>query len=244
MARSDVSPPPARCASLVVVAAGSATRMGTQAVRKPLLELGGRALVVFTAQRLAAAPSVAELVVVTHPDDGERIGELLGEARLPVPARTVPGGASRTESVRAGVAACATHTLAIGVHDGARPFVAVEAIERCVAAALEHGGALLATPVTDTLHAARPEQPDRSERTVDRTHLWAAQTPQCFRAGEFRALLEALPDSADATDDAGLWRATGRHVQLVPSSPDNFKITRPDDLSRARALLAALPESP
>lgn len=225
---------------MVVVAAGSATRMGPQSERKPLLELGGRPLLIATLERLARAASIAELVVVAHADDTERIAAVTESAGLRVPVRVVAGGATRTASVRCGVAACSPDSRVIGVHDGARPFADPTLVERCLREAAEHGAALLATPVTDTLHRADAADPERTASTVDRLDLWAAQTPQCFRAEEFRELLDTLDDSAQATDDVGLWQSSGRSARLVPSTQDNFKITRPDDLLRARALFATL----
>ncbi len=225
---------------MVVVAAGSATRMGPQTERKPLLELGGRPLLIATLERLSRAESIAELVVVAHADDTQRIAGVIESAGLGPPVCVVAGGATRTASVRCGVAACHPSSRVIGVHDGARPFADPKLVERCLREAAEHGAALLATPVTDTLHRSHADDPELAASTVDREDLWAAQTPQCFRATEFRELLGTLKGAAQATDDVGLWQAAGRSARLVPSTPDNFKITRPDDLLRARALLANL----
>ena len=226
-----------RTAAMVVVAAGRSERMGEQGVRKPLLELGGVALVVHSLRAMQAAELVDELVLVAHPDDVERVRELVAAEPLTKLAAVVPGGSDRSASVRAGVDACSADAAVIGIHDAARPFVRPADVDACVRAAHEHGAALLAVPVRDTLHRAGDD--GRARETVEREGLWAAQTPQCFAAGRMRALVAAHPDST--TDDAGLWQRHEGPVVLVEGDPRNAKITTSADLELARALLARTP---
>lgn len=211
---------------------------GTGGVRKPLMDLAGQPLVRHTVRALLAAACVREVVLVGHPDDlGPLTRAVEGLGRI---GAIVPGGAERTDSVRAGVAACAPDAEVIAVHDAARPFVEAGAIDAVCRAASADGGALLAAPVRDTLWWS--EDGARAERTVDRERCFAAHTPQAFRADEFRALVErAAAEGLGATDDAGLWARFHGPPTLVADSPANFKLTTPADLALARALIEERP---
>ncbi|WP_419192194.1 2-C-methyl-D-erythritol 4-phosphate cytidylyltransferase [Engelhardtia mirabilis] len=229
-------------AAVVVVAAGSSQRMvaaGEGGARKPLLLLDDRTLLEHACANLAAARTVGHVIVVGHPDD---VG-LLEELRTTSPSMAgvvaiVPGGAERTDSVRAGVAACPTDVQVIAVHDAARPLVDPDRVDAVVLAALEHGGALLGIPARDTLKWT--EDGHRVARTLERRYVWAAHTPQAFRADAFRRVLEAaIGEGARATDDAALWERYEGPPELVEDLPTNFKVTTPPDLELARALLAS-----
>jgi 2-C-methyl-D-erythritol 4-phosphate cytidylyltransferase len=148
----------------------------------------------------------------------------------------VTGGAARSESVRAALAAAPEADIAV-VHDAARPLVTRDLVEACLAA-LEDGvdGAVAAAPVSDTIKEADPG--GRVLRTLDRSRLWAIQTPQVFRADVLRAALEADPaELAAATDDAHLVEAAGGSVRVVEAPPENIKVTREVDLRLAETLL-------
>ena len=125
----------------------------------------------------------------------------------------------------------------IGIHDAARPFAAPVHVDACIRSAAERGAALLAVPMRDTLH--RAGEAGFATETVDRENLWAAQTPQCFRAEPLRTLLREHPGST--TDDAGLWQRHVGPVALVESDPNNAKITTQADLTWARALVERTP---
>ena len=154
-------------------------------------------------------------------------------------ADRVAGGASRSESVRNALAAAPEAEVAV-VHDAARPLVTPELVRACVAA-VEEGwdGAVAAARMTDTVKEATG--PDlRVERTLDRSRLWAIQTPQAFRADALRrALDQPAATLAAATDDASLVEAAGGSVRIVEAPPENLKVTGPLDLERAEALLKA-----
>ena len=150
---------------------------------------------------------------------------------------SVEGGPSRSESVRNALTALPAADVVV-VHDAARPLVTSELVRRCVAE-IEAGwdGAIAAAPVTDTIKEARGG--GRVTRTLDRSALWAIQTPQAFRAEALRSALEAGPEVlARATDDAALVEAAGGSVRVVEAPADNIKVTRPLDLRLAEALLA------
>ena len=153
-------------------------------------------------------------------------------------ADQVEGGPVRSDSVRRALAAAPEATVAV-VHDAARPLLTRELVERCIAA-LEEGfdGAIAASPVIDTVKEA--DEQGRVTRTLDRSRLWAIQTPQVFVAAVLRDALDApLEDLAAATDDASLVEAAGGRVRVVEAPPTNFKVTSNEDLERAARLLAA-----
>jgi 2-C-methyl-D-erythritol 4-phosphate cytidylyltransferase len=145
----------------------------------------------------------------------------------------VAGGAARSESVRNALAAAPDADIVV-IHDAARPFVTEQLVRACVAA-VEAGadGAIAAAPVTDTIKQADAD--GRVERTLDRSRLWSIQTPQAFSVEVLMRALEG--DLASATDDASLVEAIGGHVHIVEAPAGNFKITWPEDLARAEALL-------
>jgi 2-C-methyl-D-erythritol 4-phosphate cytidylyltransferase len=204
---------------VIVVAAGSGSRFGRP---KQYEELAGRPVLDWSlaAARATAAGPGDGVVVVVPPD---RAGEPPRHAD-----RVVAGGATRSGSVRAGLAEVPGNADIIVVHDGARPLAGVDLFARVVEAVREGADAAVpAVGVTDTLR-------HRSGGQVDRDRLVAVQTPQAFRAAALRAGHAPEPE---ATDDASLVEATGGKVVIVEGSPANLKITRPIDLVIAEALL-------
>jgi len=148
----------------------------------------------------------------------------------------VPGGASRQDSVQAGLDALPPEVELVAVHDAARPLVRPEDVARVVAAAREGGAALLAVPAADTLHRV---EGDRVAETPARRTLWVAQTPQVFRADWLReALAKARAEGVEGTDDAALVTRPGVAVRVVEGDPANRKITTAADLAFARLWLA------
>lgn len=222
-------------AGLIVVAAGTGTRLGA-AVHKALVELSGRALVEHTLRRLLTLPQLKPVVLVGHPDDRPALQRML--AGLPTSVQLVDGGARRQDSVAAGLAAIGESCDIVLVHDAARPFVPLETIEPLIAAAREHGCALLAVPVADTLKRARDDDAAGVDCTISRSGLWAAQTPQAFdRARLVERLADAQASGTSVTDEAGLFEAAGLPVRFVEGSTLNIKLTTAADLELARALL-------
>ncbi|MCY3882040.1 MAG: 2-C-methyl-D-erythritol 4-phosphate cytidylyltransferase [Chloroflexi bacterium] len=213
----------------VVVAAGRSTRFGEG--DKLLANLNGRPVIAWSLAALGAAESVRQVAIVGREDlvgALEAIGrEVLGEALEAV----VPGGARRRDSVEAGLRAVTSEYVAI--HDGARPLVTVELIDRCVAEAANAAGAILVGPVTDTI---KEVEEGAIVASPARERLRAAQTPQVVRR---EAWLEAAALSdGDETDDAAMLARAGLEVRVVEGYPANLKVTRPIDLALAGALLA------
>jgi 2-C-methyl-D-erythritol 4-phosphate cytidylyltransferase/2-C-methyl-D-erythritol 2,4-cyclodiphosphate synthase len=214
--------PPSACAALLV-AAGRGTRMGG-GVPKQWRPLAGRPVAAHAAAALTAA-GIGRILLVIHPDDAAQ-ARALG---LP----WVAGGASRTASVRAGLAALATDPpAAVLIHDAARPCVTPALIGRVVAALAQAPGAAPALPVADALWRAAE---GRVVGTESRDGLWRAQTPQGFRYADLAAAYAAHP--AEAADDVAVARAAGLPVVVVPGDEDNLKLTWPDDFARAEAIL-------
>lgn len=213
----------------VVVAAGRSERFGED--DKLMADLEGRPVLAWSLAAISRAPCVGTIVVVAQEEAKARIAARaagVDGARLIV----VPGGARRRDSVEAGVKQCTTEYVLI--HDGARPFVTVELIERCVAAAAGVAGAVVAVPVTDSIKVV--DEDGTVAEHPDRRKLWAAQTPQVVRRDLW--LAAAAADPSDATDDAAMVARLGHRCRLVEGERTNLKITFPLDLALARAVAA------
>lgn len=218
----------------VIVAAGRGERLGGDRP-KAFAKLNGRALLAESLERLEASDLVDSIVIVA-PEGWEEptilLAEELGAGKV---SASVSGGATRTESVRAGVAEVPEEALVVLVHDAARPFLPGDVIER-VLAPLGEGwdGAVPALPVADTLKRAGPD--GAVAETVDRSSLYAVQTPQAFLAD---ALRKALADDVeDASDCAGLVEAQGGRVKLVEGDRRLVKVTTAEDLELVASMLA------
>lgn len=219
----------------IVPAAGGGTRLAGPLPKQYLL-LAGMPLLARTLQALRASQSVDSLILAVPPGHEARCRrEILEPFGLTVEA-LVPGGADRQASVYAGILRTAPETDLILVHDGARPLVSAALIREAVAAAADCGAAVVAVPVTDTIKVAGPD--GRIAETPARGRLWAAQTPQVFRASLLReAHARALRDGVRGTDDSALVERLGHPVRLVPGSPENLKITTTADLVLAEQIL-------
>lgn len=226
--------------SAVIVAAGNATRMRSApgAPRKPWLELAGKSLLSHTCEAFEAARLITRIVLVAHPEDQAAMSAWRAEnPQLTKIIAVVPGGAERADSVRLGCQS-AGESEVFAIHDAARPLVDPALIDSAVEAAFQEGAALLASPVTDTLKSS--DDGEHASSTIDRSRLWAAQTPQCFLAAPFLELLaRAEAEGYRPTDDAALWERWKGAVRLIESPTTNLKITRPEDLFVAEAILAA-----
>jgi 2-C-methyl-D-erythritol 4-phosphate cytidylyltransferase len=209
----------------IVAAAGSGERLGASRP-KAFVTVAGRPMIEWSLDALRAAGLVD--VVVALP----------AGARAPDGCTGVPGGATRSESVRRALAAAAADADAVVVHDAARPLVAPSLFTAALAALEGAECAIAAAPVTDTVKEAGPD--GVVERTLDRGRLWAVQTPQAFRRAALERALAVEEDVLRAaTDDAWLVERLGGTVRVVPSTPANFKVTTPHDLRVAELLLGA-----
>ncbi|MDX2193447.1 MAG: 2-C-methyl-D-erythritol 4-phosphate cytidylyltransferase [Gemmatimonadales bacterium] len=231
----------ARDVGAVLVAAGRSSRFGRPGGQpKQYQSVAGVPLLLRALRPFASHPAVAHVVVVLAAEDVAApppfLAGLVGGALT-----LVAGGAERSDSCMAGVAALPAACAVVLVHDAARPFVSRGTIDAVIAEARAGRGALAAVPVADTLKQAAAEAAEATlvGRTVPRDGLWRAQTPQGFpRTLLERAYAEARAAGLAATDDAALVERLGHPVVLVPDSPRNFKVTTPDDLAIAEALAA------
>ena len=219
------------CAALVA-AAGSSVRMGED---KLMLTLDGEPVLVHTLRALEQCPELSELVVVTREALVAPVARLCRDYGFSKVSKVIRGGETRTRSVLLGVREISCDPQLIAIHDGARPFVTPEVVSAAVSAAKKGGAAAPALPVKDTLKLAVD---GLVERTVDRTALFAVQTPQVFDADLIRAALQkAEEDGAQITDDCSAVERLGMKVALTPGSEENIKLTQPGDLLLARGIL-------
>jgi 2-C-methyl-D-erythritol 4-phosphate cytidylyltransferase len=198
----------------IVPAGGSGERLGADRP-KAFVVCAGRPMLEWS---LLALEPACERIIVAAPRSHLRRG-------------WVEGGPSRSASVRNALAAAPEATVVV-VHDAARPLVTTTLVRRCLDALDGVDGVIAASPVSDTIHVSSAEH--LIAQTPDRASLWAAQTPQVFRADVLR---RALEDGDSATDEAALVAAAGGTVRLIEGPSDNIKVTTPTDLRLAEALL-------
>ena len=219
----------------VIVAAGRGVRFGRP---KQFLELAGLPMVGWSIRTFAGMPEIAALVIATEPEAIDDMKALAGRLAAHRAVNVVRGGATRQGSVRAALAALPAECDAVLVHDGARPLVTPADVRAGMAEVRERRAALLAAPVVDTIKIVDASR--RVNRTLERSTLWSAQTPQFVLTSELRdAHARAQSEGVEVTDDAALLERAGIEVVVVPSTSDNFKVTIADDVVRAEALLRA-----
>lgn len=225
MSRKPALPAPR---AAVILAGGRGERMGGE---KQFLDLAGKPLVLWSVETFLASGLFEETVLVLSPEriknDGDRF--------LAMGLKLAPAGATRMDSLRSGLAAVSPRAALVAVHDGARPLVTAELIKSCLAAAAEHGASVPAVPLKDTVKRSDPEG-EFVSATLPRAELAAVQTPQCYRRDALDALLKAA-DGGDYTDESQLLERAGLPVRLVRSDHSNIKVTTPEDLLIAEALM-------
>lgn len=230
------TPPPDGCVAAILPAAGSGRRFGDQR-NKLFANLAGQPLWYHSARRLARRREVGRLVMAIAAVDRDMFSGPYRTLVEELGIELVDGGAERTDSVRAGLEAIGDDEKIelVAVHDAARPLVSDADLTAVITTAGRTAAALLATPMSGTVKRDLGEL--AACATVDRRDLWIALTPQVFRIGVLREAY-AKHRGRGATDDAQLVERIGRPVTLVPGSADNLKITHPEDLSLAEAILA------
>ncbi len=215
---------------LLIAAAGLGERLGGRRP-KALVPLMGRPLLLRTLDRFREA-GLTEGVVLVPPGWGDGFSTILAGRGL----RLVEGGTRRQDSVGHGLAALDDDAEVVVIHDAARPFVSVEAIRASIEAAVAFGAATVAIPSIDTILEGDAE--GFLQSTPERSRLWACQTPQTFRVEVIReAHRRATAEGFEGTDDASLVRRMGGRVKLVMGSRHNLKITLPEDLRLAEAMV-------
>ena len=219
----------------IIAAAGAGTRMASDRPKQFLL-LAGTPIIIHTLKPFELCESIHEVIVVLPAEESAGFLSLAGKFGLRKVTRVVPGGATRADSVKRGLVAVRSATAEIvAVHDGVRPFVTVEEINATVAAARSDGAAILVAPVTDTIKQVNDQ---RIIKTLDRSGLRRALTPQCFRYEVLRqAYQQADVNDPSLTDESALVEQLGILVSVVEGSARNIKITTAEDLAIAEAIL-------
>ena len=218
------------CAALVV-GGGSGSRFGGDKLTIPL---AGRPLLAWSLIAFEQSPLISSIVVVAPPGQEETFRRIAGESGISKLTSVVSGGQHRHDSVCLGLKALPATVDLVAIHDAARPLVTVDLIMKCLRTAMESGASAAAVPVTDTLHLADQER--CAAQTVDRAGLWAMQTPQVFPSRALAKLLDGVV-AGTPTDEVSLGLAAGWRVSFVESLQPNLKVTLPDDLGTAEAIL-------
>lgn len=225
---------PLKTCGAVIVAAGSATRMG--GIDKVMAQLGGEPMIRRTVRAFQDCDAVSEIVVVTREDLILPITSLCAD--MPKVIAVVAGGKSRQESVHLGLNALSGKVRLAAIHDGARPLVTWQVIDRVIRAANTYGAAAPAIPVKDTIKVV---QGGVVKQTPDRATLFAVQTPQVFDFDLLRgALKKAQTEKVQVTDDCSAVERMGMAVKIVEGDERNIKVTTPLDLKIAELLLEEL----
>ena len=222
---------PLKNCGAVIVAAGNASRMG--GIDKVMAQLGGEPMVKRTVRTFQNCDAISTIVIVTREDLILPITELCRE--FDKVTAVVTGGNSRQESVQRGLDALGNQVKLAAIHDGARPLITYEVIDRTVRAAHSYGAAAPAIPVKDTIKTV---EGGLVKNTPDRSKLRAVQTPQIFDYDLLRgALKKAYEEEAEVTDDCSAVERLGMKVKLVEGDERNIKVTTPMDLKIAEMLL-------
>ena len=218
---------------MMVAAAGGSTRMGQP---KQQIMLGQYPVLIHTLLALQNTAAVDEILLIARNEDIHTFMMQAKEAGITKLTRAVAGGATRQQSVANGLAALPGEATLVGVHDGARPLIDPATIAAVIEAAAECGGAAVAVPVKDTLK--RTDENGTITDTPDRQNLWRVQTPQVFdRVALCAAMEAAVAAGKDYTDDCQLMEAAGHKVKLVTGLDTNLKLTTPEDIALAKALM-------
>ncbi|HMQ02443.1 MAG TPA: 2-C-methyl-D-erythritol 4-phosphate cytidylyltransferase [Pyrinomonadaceae bacterium] len=215
----------------IIVAAGTGSRFNSE-TPKQFLEILGKPVIRHTLERFEAAPSVDSIVLVLAKEQVSRFDKMPMRKLSSV----VAGGKTRAQSVLNGLNAAGEKCSLVVVHDGARPLVSVDEIERTIARAKETGAACLVAPVTDTIKSVSGGE---IVDTLDRDNLRRALTPQAFTIEILKKAFEGVDLNESITDECFLVEKIGLSVAIVEGSSRNIKITHPEDLILAEALLRA-----
>jgi 2-C-methyl-D-erythritol 4-phosphate cytidylyltransferase len=220
----------------LILAAGQGKRMGAEK-KKPYLLLAGKPILFHTLGEFEKCPSIDGIVLVVEKQEVGNVRTSIVDAfgcRKVI--NVVPGGPKRQDSVWEGIKALKGGCELVMVHDSVRPFISPELLEKAVDTTRKTGATVVAVPVKDTIKAASPEK--EVVKTLDRETLWAVQTPQTFNHDLLKKAHEkARQDGFYGTDDASLVERIGVPVSIIDGSYENIKITTPEDLVLAEALL-------
>ena len=226
---------PKKFTSAIIAAAGSGSRMELDGETKQFLTLEGKPVVVHTLLAFEACPFINEIIVVARRDECERYPALAEQYHITKFKKAVPGGETRQDSVFCGLNAVDDKSEFVAIHDAARCLIKSEQIENVLHEAYLAGAATAASHLSDTV---KREEKGFTAETLDRDHLYAATTPQCFKTELYRAAaVTAREENYQTTDDNALVEHIGFPVRLVDLGRLNLKITTKEDLILAEAVL-------
>lgn len=218
----------------IIPAAGQGKRMGL-GINKQFLMLEGRPVLAHTLQVFENEDEIAEIVVVAHSQEIAKTERLVADYGFTKVKKVVTGGAERQHSVYQGLLNISPFYRWVVVHDGARPLLSSELLRATLSVARQHGAAIAAVPVKDTIKKVVDQT---VSETLDRAKLWAVQTPQAFAREVLKTAYDrAFQAGLIATDDAALVEKSGYQVQIVSGNYENIKITTPEDLEIAKIFL-------
>jgi 2-C-methyl-D-erythritol 4-phosphate cytidylyltransferase/2-C-methyl-D-erythritol 2,4-cyclodiphosphate synthase len=219
----------------LVPSAGSGNRMASGKDDKPFLELRGKPLLFYALSCLNVSGSIDEVILIVKKKYLDQARRLVDEYGFSKVTDVIPGGETRTESVSKGLArADAEEGDIVLIHDGARPFLNDAAIRDIVGSAEQYGAAVLGVSCKSTIKKVNKE--GIIEKTVDRTNLWEAQTPQAFKYGVIKKAYDKFSGES-ATDDSCFAEYIGEKVHMVEGNAENIKVTTQSDMDMADAIL-------
>ncbi|MBD8070977.1 2-C-methyl-D-erythritol 4-phosphate cytidylyltransferase [Bacillus sp. PS06] len=220
---------------IIILAAGQGKRMNA-GKNKQFVTIKSIPLIIHTLRVFEEDDQCAGIILVINPIESEQINELLKKYEIKKVKRIVFGGKERQDSVYNGLKAIGNTEIVL-VHDGARPFVRIPTIHQLIEQAKSSSGAILAVPVKDTIKQVDDQLAVKN--TIDRTNVWSIQTPQAFQVDILiDAHQKAREEGFLGTDDASLVERLGKNVYIVESDYKNIKLTTPEDLLFAEAILA------
>jgi len=218
----------------LVAAAGSGLRLKTKTL-KPLVLIDKKPIIIHTLKKLSSHPLIKEIIIVFNPAYKQKLENLLKRERIKKVKEIVKGGKTRTQSVKNGLERVKDADLVL-IHDGARPFIENKTITQAIKAALKCGAAIVGVPLKSTIKRIKPESLE-VDCTLRREQVWEIQTPQVFKKSLIVRAYNMAGKNADMPDDSFLVERLGRRVALVKGSSLNIKITTPDDLVLAKAII-------
>ncbi|MBU0647613.1 2-C-methyl-D-erythritol 4-phosphate cytidylyltransferase [Patescibacteria group bacterium] len=219
----------------IILAAGRGTRMNAK-TNKVFLTLN-QPIIAHTIRAFEKNPNITDIIIVTNPSEKQNIQNIISNQSFQKISKIISGGETRQESCYNGVMSTKPDTDIIIIHDGARPFIRQETIDQSISDCQQYDVSVVGVPVKDTIKTADSNQ--FIEKTLDRSKLWAVQTPQVFMSSIIKkAHQQALADKFIGTDDTSLAERIGYKVKITPGHYDNIKITTPDDLIVAKNILS------
>lgn len=224
----------------IVVAAGEGSRLKSR-IPKPLVKIDSEPLIIYSLRVLSRHPLVKEIIVVANPLNYPDIAKIIGQYKISKIRDMVLGGSRRQDSVYNGLTAIRPQTDLVLVHDGARPFIDAKIVSLLIKAAKLYGAAIVGVPVAATIKEVYKPQPVVRKKvlvkkTLNRESLWEIQTPQVFKKDLILTAYKKFKN-LKVTDDAMLVEKMGKKVSIVLGSAHNIKITTPEDLIIAKAIL-------